>query len=100
MFQACYVYNVCLSQAIILTLVAALSSQNLPELLGTLTVRVDSLLDDLYVVGAAAQVSFGLDEVGQLFSLQETGITLLYTPQIVLLDFSDSLKFNLMQLLG
>lgn len=47
----------------ILTLIARLPSQNLPEILGCVAVRADALLDDLDVVRSATQIPLSLDEV-------------------------------------
>ena len=53
-------------QILTLTLITRLASQDLPELFGGVVVRVVALLDDLDVVRTATQISFALDEVGQL----------------------------------
>lgn len=46
-----------------LTLKTRLPSQNLPEILGSMAVRVDGLLDDLDIASTATQISLALDEV-------------------------------------
>lgn len=53
-----------------LTLVVRLPSQNLPELLRGLAACVNTLLNDLDIVGTTTQVSLCLHKVGQLICLQ------------------------------
>lgn len=57
------------SKHYVLTLVRCLSSQDCPELLRIRTLWVDPFLDDLHLVGPAAQVLLRLDESGEIHCL-------------------------------